>query len=354
MNAQAKESEAVLLGKSADKLQCVATTEESISPNLYPSMDSIANLMVTSPLEGVEVTISVEIPGFTQKWEQTETLGQGVNYYRIKPEVLPEKSRKDLEKGKKSQIEIKIADGNGKQIFKKSYATEIRSIYAFDWANDEFGSTSAFNLLAWMRPDCDEVDTVNRRAGEYMKAWVNRSLAGYQFGDEQLAYTMLQAAAIQEAISDAGVVYQSDAYTLSNGQSILTPDAVVNKQHGLCVETALLMASCLQKAGMHPMLIITPGHAQCAVETDQGSGNYYLLETTILPYDVNAKAYYDESTFYNHLLVDGMAAGNAEAWKTYLESTLSEEEYSNGDQFGGNFVIDCDLLDVLNIKGLDV
>ena len=41
------------------------------------------------------------------------------------------------------------------------------------------------------------------------------------------------------------------------------------------------------------MIIITPGHAQVALETWEGSGEYYLLETTKLPFtaqeaDINA------------------------------------------------------------------
>ena len=66
---------------------------------------------------------------------------------------------------------------------------------------------------------------------------------------------------------------------------MLTPDALIQSRSGICIETALLMASALQSAQMHAMIIITPGHAQVALETWENSGTYYLLETTMLPYN---------------------------------------------------------------------
>ena len=91
--------------------------------------------------------------------------------------------------------------------------------------------------------------------------------------------------AIQGAISDIGVRYNMGPYSFGGSQRVLTPDAVIQSRSGICIETALLMASALQSAQMHAMIIITPGHAQVALETWENSGTYYLLETTMLPYN---------------------------------------------------------------------
>ena len=68
------------------------------------------------------------------------------------------------------------------------------------------------------------------------------------------------------------------------GLRVLPPSEVLSSRSGICIETALLVASALQSANMNAMIIITPGHAQVALETWEGSGEYYLLETTKLPF----------------------------------------------------------------------
>ena len=92
--------------------------------------------------------------------------------------------------------------------------------------------------------------------------------------------------------------------------------------------TKLLVASALQSANMNAMIIITPGHAQVALETWEGSGEYYLLETTKLPFtaqeaDINAFC----------------SLPTADEWKEYLDKD-------------GVYVIDCALASSLNIRGL--
>lgn len=102
---------------------------------------------------------------------------------------------------------------------------------------------------------------------------------------------------------------------------------MIQNRSGICIETALLMASALQSAQMHAMIIITPGHAQVALETWENSGTYYLLETTMLPYNAT-----EEETMPGPLPDGGRMA-----------------EYLSGD---GVYVIDCDLAQTLGIRGL--
>ena len=150
-----------------------------------------------------------------------------------------------------------------------------------------------------------------------------------------------------------------DGYSFTSDQHVLTPDAVVKKKQGLCIETSLLMASCLMSADMHPMIIITPSHAQVAVETYAGSGQYFLIETTTLPYSgINSKYDYKDGAFWNGLLAsaktsDGQTyiwttSGASKEWETYFQNVGNK----NLD-FNGIFVIDCDLQKTMEIQGLE-
>ena len=168
----------------------------------------------------------------------------------------------DLSKGRTTQVEVSVVDSATHEVLlKKSNPIQIRSISSIDWMDDEFAVTSTFHVLAWMRPTCEEVDAINRAAGDRIATWVEgASIAGYQYGFSSMG-AMLQVAAIQSAISDTGVVYQSDGYSLTGGQNVLTPDMVVRKKQGLRIETSLLMASCTKCLQMHPMRLSSGGQA---------------------------------------------------------------------------------------------
>ena len=334
-----------------------------ISPNLYPNTDSAVNVCIEAVAEQ-DVLIEAQVEGFTQQYSQKTTLMPGINYFQIKPAVLPGLSAKNLDDNRTTQLNIKISDiDTGKVLEQASKNVELNSIYDFEWANDEFGITAMFDILAWMRPQADEVEAINRAAADYMEQWTNGELTaitGYLYG-EDWSTTLVQVAAIQKAISDAGVRYINGAYSFAKDQRVLTPDAVVQMKQAICIESSLLMASCLQSAGMHPMLIITPGHAQIAIETSENSGAYFLIETTELPYEgVDMNYSYDDVEYYRGLLaewydpsgaVDAITPnGTADEWSSYFDSVADD---AAGYGTKGIFVVDCNLQQVLGIQGLE-
>ena len=149
--------------------------------------------------------------------------------------------------------------------------------------------------------------------------------------------TYYEVAAIQSAISRMGVRYNMGPYSFNASQRVLTPDAVLQSKSGICIETAVLMASVLQSAGMHAMIVFTPGHAQTAVETWSGSGEYFLIETTLLPFGATEA---ELNTLIQPL--------SAQDWANYLANAAQKAQQSGGMVY----VVDCDLATVLDIQGL--
>lgn len=186
----------------------------------------------------------------------------------------------------------------GEAIIQETKNIELHSVYDYKNYSDEFGIIQNDNILAWMTPETDGILQVRRNA----VSWLEQSfgteygmLPGYQpaygFTSDQGAYiTYYQVAAIQSAISNMGVRYNMGPYSFSASQRVLMPDAVLENGSGICIETAVLMASVLESASMHAMIVFTPGHAQTAVETWSGSGQYFLIETTMLPFTATQDA----------------------------------------------------------------
>ena len=122
--------------------------------------------------------------------------------------------------------------------------------------------------------------------------------------------------------------YNMEPYSFGANQRVLPPAEVLSSRSGICIETALPVASALQSANMNAMIIITPSHAQVALETWEGSGEYDLLETTKLPFTAEEA---DINVF--------CSLPTADEWKEYLDRD-------------GAYVIDCALASSLNIRGL--
>lgn len=320
------------------------TLIDEIYPNLYPATNSIVNLAIYTDKDFRDVTITAEIPGFTQVYEQKLTITPEITYLMIKPPVLSDMP--DLSSAKDTQLIFKITDNiTGDIVAQESRSIKLYSIYDYRSNSDEFGVIQNDNILAWMTPESEGVLAVRRNAVAWLEQNLGRDagmLPGYQpaygYGNgEEANITYIQIAAIQSAISAMGVRYNMGPYSLNATQRVLMPDAVLASQSGICIETAVLMASVLQSADMHPMIVFTPGHAQVAVESWSGSGQYFLIETTNLPFDASVD---DMNTL--------TALYSSEDWAEYLSQSSQKAQQSGGMVY----IVDCDLAKILNIKGL--
>ena len=167
-----------------------------------------------------------------------------------------------------------------------------------------------YDILSWLTPESEGVLKVRREAIRWLEANTERStLAGYQNvlgveDDQAYLNTMLQAIGLQAAISDLGVRYNWGAYSLNAFQRVLMPDAVIDSESGICIETSILLASALKSTGMHALILFIPGHAQVALETWSGSSEYFLLETTTLPFDGTLDADIDKyiNYYFAHII----------------------------------------------------
>ena len=146
------------------------------------------------------------------------------------------------------------------------------------------------NILCFLTPDSEAIIKLKRDAIDILidiSDGYFDAFKGYQ-GPWYNEYvdTYLQTAALMIAMSDSGVLYSMDPYSINgSNQHIAFPSEVLQNKSGLCIETSLVIASALLSANMHPYLVFPTGHAQVAVETWEGSGEYFLIETTRLPND---------------------------------------------------------------------
>jgi hypothetical protein len=264
---------------------------DGVFPSLYRSQDYLVTFTGSCEYGQMDVMLEVEVPGFTQQYKQKLTLDRKLTKLRIVPPLLT--GDLNLRSEKTAQLTYSVTDlDSGKILVHDSKGILLYSKFDMIWYTKDFKDMNRDNILAWMTPEAPGVLELKRNAIDYLEYISDgaiNAIVGYQdYGvfDNYIYNTWVQAVAIQGAMSDInGVRYNNSSFSIDKDvhQRILAPDDVLDSKSGLCIETALVMASALQSAGMHCMLVLPPGHAQVAVETWPNTGDYFLIETTVLP-----------------------------------------------------------------------
>lgn len=325
---------------------------DTIYPSLYNTYDAFV-IVKTGCLSGNrKILVEAEIPGFTQSYKESFTLDSAYRAISIKPPLLT--GDLDLTSTKDAQINVTISETDGTLIEAKSFPITIQSKYDFDLHSDEYGVATQDSFLCFLTPESSAISQLKRQAINEISNMTNgkiESFVGYQDNPYNDVYvgTYLQTAGIMRAMNTMGVRYLADSFSISNGhQHVLFPEDVLEEQHGLCVETALVVASALQSAGMHAFLVFPPGHAQVAVEiwngndgNMEGVGEYFLIETTMVDDDSNNQSVY--VTYANAMLNNGIKDS------TYPIAYLDQEGWYNYITNQNVYIIDCDDSSVLGL-----
>lgn len=139
-------------------------------------------------------------------------------------------------------------------------------------AYDEWhGSVIYPELLAsFVTPNHPGIGGLLTRASQILGQWTDDpSLDAYLTQNPNRV--ILQAAAIFAAIKEQKIAYAIPPASFeSMGQRVRMCDMVLQQKLGTCLDLSLLYASCLEAAGLHPLLILTNSHAFVGLWTQEG------------------------------------------------------------------------------------
>lgn len=120
-------------------------------------------------------------------------------------------------------------------------------------------------LTAFVLPNHPALSSILQKAASFLEQWTsNPSLDAYQTRNPNRV--RLQAAAVFAALQVQNLVYASPPASFEIvGQRIRLCDTVLEQQLGTCLDLTLLYAACLEAIGLHPLLLLQPGHAFAGV-----------------------------------------------------------------------------------------
>ncbi len=186
------------------------------------------------------------------------------------------------------QTEIDVLSG---ETLIASVSWEIEILPANFWKNGDSYALSAYHALAsFVQPNHPAIRPILDSAVEKLSEGSGRgALSGYQ----QPAYVDAMVQAIYSSIQDRKIAYSDPPASWSGGpgQKIRTAQEILEEGVGTCLDTTMLFASCLEQAGLAPIVFLIPGHAFVGYWSGEFVARYegeVPRMATILPIDARA------------------------------------------------------------------
>lgn len=124
-------------------------------------------------------------------------------------------------------------------------------------------------IAAFVTPNHPDIYDILKIATEYLKKWgKDPSITGYQTRNADVV--KLQMAAVYAALQSKNIVYNNPPASYEKaGQRVRLPYSVIEQKQGTCIDLAVTYASCLEAAGLFPLIIIKKGHAYCGCRLEE-------------------------------------------------------------------------------------
>ena len=115
-------------------------------------------------------------------------------------------------------------------------------------------------LAAFVTPNAAAISTLNIEAARRLQEMTGSSaLDEYQTRDPNRVRAMV--AAVYRTVQAQGIVYCTPPASFEGeGQRIRMAEKLLDEKLGTCMDTTLLMASCLEAMGVNPLLVMLEGH----------------------------------------------------------------------------------------------
>ncbi len=263
--------------------------------NNVPLLRSLSITNTTEhPLREVEVAIRCE-PEFAD--------GIRLKFERLDPQETRRIEALDLKFQHRYLAELNEAERGRVVVQVNSAGTELaRADHVVDvLAYDQWAGVRVLPelLAAFSLPNNPAVDRLIFQGGELLAKGGGRSMNGYQSKNREDVWA--QASAIYSAIGASGLHYSEPPASFTNdGQKIRTPDRILSGGIATCMDLTMLLASCLEQAGLNPVVLIKKGHAWIgcwlinttfptptfddgqAIRKRVASGELIAFETTVL------------------------------------------------------------------------
>ena len=244
-----------------------------------------------------QIQISVKGALMKEHTQRIEFLREGQSVQISHLQILPDiKQLSEMTETVNTTFTITIEEQGGQLLQQELPITLL--------AHDEWSGANIMpeHIASFVVPNNPLLSRILVAAAQHLEKWTgSSSLDEYQTQDRNRVRA--QVAAIYEALRSEGIVYSSSPASFeASGQRIRMADKVLTEKLGTCIDTSLLIASCIEACGIFPILVMMKGHAMVGAwltpmicpqmvcddaslllkETADGNNNLVLLESTAI------------------------------------------------------------------------
>ena len=241
------------------KITCTAADNVNVAfyQNAVPIIRDLAvENALGRDLTEISVHLTAEPPFLTPGiWRIERIADQSVHHIRSLDLKLDPAFLAGINASRRGELRIYVEAGGA---VLAEQAVEINLLPPSHWG----GVNSAPELLAaFVRPTEPSIDVILREASDKLAAaGRDEAMDGYRKGTKARAWEI--ADAIWAALVSHSIAYVLPPKSFErSGQMVRGPGDILSRKVGTCLDLTLLYASCLEQAGLNPVLALTEGHS---------------------------------------------------------------------------------------------
>jgi hypothetical protein len=163
-----------------------------------------------------------------------------------------------LDEAERGELVVSVSAQDSAEIIQRQ---EIKVL-----ARNEWGAMLGLPeiLAAHVLPNSAKVEEILKVSADLVVKVAGLAMDGYQSKNRDNVFK--QISAIYKSIGSSGIQYAPPAASFERtGQKIRTPEKIYEAQLATCLDSAVLLASCFEQAGLNPVILLKEGHAWVGV-----------------------------------------------------------------------------------------
>ena len=245
----------------------------------YVATQSNVFIIHYSSSSPITLLMSVSIEGFSQPETHTVTATSNAQSIGFRPLAMAQALRQ-LTVDTNTWLQVHITDTAGHVYYTDDSPLLLRSRWLMQWI-----ATNRLKIAAWVTPDDPAVIALDNKAKallQWQKQPAPAAMIGYANGRANTRAVRDQVDAIFDAMrldyriqySQESIPYSGPGDTSVALQKIKLPSEVLQQGNGMCIELTALLASAVERIGLHSEIVIIPGHAFLGVAVTQNNTQF--------------------------------------------------------------------------------
>ena len=281
---------------------CVQSPSEIFSAYYPYYVATQSNLFIIrySSSSPITLLMSVSIEGFSQAEIHTVNATPDMKLISFRPLAMNQALRQ-LTVDNTTWLHVQITDAAGRLYYVDDSPLLLRSRWLMQWI-----AANRLKIAAWVTPDDPAVIALDRKAEARLQLQpqpIPPAMIGYA-NKASVKAVRDQVDAIFDAMRlDYHIQYSQESVPYGGPgdnsvalQKIKLPAEVLQQHSGMCIELTALLASAVERIGLHAEIVIIPGHAFLGVAVTPNNSQFEYWDAV----QVNANIAGDSANLWTH------------------------------------------------------